>query len=291
MIPSSELIINSNGSIYHLCLEPGELAETILTVGDPERVPEVSKHFDKVELTRSHREIVTHTGFVGSKRISVISTGMGTDNIDIVLNEIDALFNIDFKTREVKSEITSLNIIRLGTSGSLQADIPLDSIVASAYAVGLDGLLDYYDNTPISSDNNLMSFTSALEEFFMEHDFHFSTYETAASSDLLMHFNSYQKGITITAPGFYAPQGRALRAKPFQPDFVNLFASFKFQDLQFTNMEMETAGIYGLGNLLGHRYLSISAILANRVNNTFSTKSSETVEKMIVEALEKIERI
>lgn len=286
-IASSELIITPKGTIYHLDLAPHQLAHTIITVGDPDRVGEVSKYFDSVTHKAKHREFVTHTGFVGKKNISVVSTGIGPDNIDIVLNELDALVNIDFETRLPKEQLTSLSIIRLGTSGALQADVAIDSLVASSLGLGLDNLMHYYQYPAINND--------LLEAFILHTHLNNSPiipYLAPSSQKLLSHFNDgYTKGITVTCPGFYGPQGRVLRASIAQPELINRLSSFKFTQHRITNFEMETSAIYGLGALLGHQCLSISTIVANRVLQTFSKDGQASVDNMIKTSLEIIEKI
>jgi uridine phosphorylase len=290
MLKDSELIINQDGSVYHLHLKPGEIAKTIFTVGDPDRVAEVSKHFDSIELTRSHRELVTHTGMLGKKRVSVISTGMGTDNVDIVLNELDALVNIDFETRKIKDDITSLNIIRLGTSGALQKNVALDSVLVSEYAIGLDTTMFFYPNDYME-DEYIDGLQNAIDEYLEEHETFITTYTAAASPKLLKRFDEYQKGITVTSPGFYAPQGRHLRINPWFGNFVKTLASFKHDDRCLSNFEMETSGIYALGSLLGHNCISFNAILVNRIDNTFSKNPNAAIQKMIQDVLEKVEKL
>lgn len=288
-IAESELILNSRGAVYHLDVRPEELADTIITVGDPDRVAAVSKHFDKVDVKRQHREFVTHTGYVGQKRISVVSTGIGTDNIDIVFNELDALVNIDFTTRTIKNQLTALKIIRLGTSGSLQASVPVDSYVVSSYGLGLDNLLPWYlfENTqaekallsafgtqvtinPGSANPTLFSASEALASKFKE---------------------GYYAGITITCPGFYAPQGRALRGQLSHPNLLDQLTAFRDGEHFISNFEMETSGIYGMGRILGHDCLSISTIVANRVAKEFSKDSGAAVESMIKKSLGIIESL
>lgn len=282
-IAESELIINGRGAIYHLDLRPEELAHNIITVGDPDRVGEVSKHFDTVEVKRQHREFVTHTGRIGSKRLSVVSTGIGTDNIDIVLNELDALVNIDFETRLVKETLTSLNIIRIGTSGSLQADVPVDSFVASTYGLGLDNLLNYYRLQPAGEEVQL------LQAFVTHTGLHAQTaspYISSAGTGLLKNFvTGFHQGVTVTCPGFYGPQGRVLRLGVQNPDLIDRLTAFTYGAHRITNFEMETAGIYGLGRLLGHHCLSLSAIVANRIAKEFSKDSASTVEALIQKSL------
>ena len=280
----SELIINERGRIYHLDLAPEHLATTVITVGSPDRVKEVSRYFDKVTHKAQHREFITHTGSIGKKEISVISTGIGSGNIDIVFNEMDALANIDFKSRTIKEKKTSLSVIRLGTCGALQKDIPVDSNIVSSYGIGLDNLLHYYKHT-----NN-------PEESFILRDFEQHTnmgttnitpYITEASIALRRHFGpEYIHGITATCPGFYAPQGRTLRIQPSYPNLLDAMGSFQSKGNRITNFEMETAAIYGMGKLLGHRCLSISAALANRANKTFSKDPDLAIENMIKKALE-----
>lgn len=276
-IPESELILNADQSIYHLKLKPTEVATTIITVGDPMRVDAITKHFDKIHLTRVNREFKTVTGELNGKAISVIATGIGTDNIDIVFNELDALFNIDLETRVIKDQKTALQFIRIGTSGTIREDIDLDSTIISRSAVGLDGLLNFYSNQNVRN--------SALEKFFGDStriDFH---YAVDGNSELIHQFSSLGiQGVTITATGFYGPQSRQVRlSERYQlPDLVK---DLSFQDLRFTNLEMETAGIYGLAGLLGHQAVSINAILANRVTGAFSKQPAQTVESLIEKVL------
>jgi uridine phosphorylase len=285
-IPSSELIISPRGSIYHLDLRPEELAPTVITVGDPGRVAAVSRYFDRIEHRAQHREFITHTGWLGAKRISVVSTGIGPDNIDIVLTELDALVNIDFGTREVKAQKTGLNIIRLGTSGSLQADIPVDTCVASSFAIGLDNLMHYYKQ-PTNPDEVFMlrEFvaharleTTPIRPYIAEGGIHLR----AAFADKMA------SGITVTCPGFYGPQGRVLRAPVALPHLIDALGTFASRGHRVTNFEMETSAIYGLGRLLGHQCLSISTIVANRVKGSFSVDADKAIERMIVSSLEVI---
>jgi len=284
-ISESDLIINPDGSIYHLNLLPGDIADTVITVGDPDRVGEVSKYFDKIEFKKGKREFITHTGFVGKKRVTVLSTGIGTDNIDIVFNELDALVNIDFETREIKKSLTSLNIIRVGTSGAVQPDIPMGTILASSHGLGMDALMNYYLQQ-LSGDEQLLM--DAVKVHFGHHK-NINPYLTAASEALLNTIGKdMAKGITITAPGFYAPQGRIVRAKNAVPDFIGLINSFKSNQHRITNLEMETAGIYALAKVLGHNAISINAILASRVNFKFSKEPNKIVEQAIKMVLERI---
>ena len=287
-IAASELIINDRGAVYHVNCRPEEIANTIITVGDPDRVKEVSKHFDSIEFKNNHREFVTHTGFIGNKRISVTSTGIGPDNIDIVLNELDALVNIDFETRTIKENLTQLNIIRVGTSGSLQQEIPVDSFVASTHGLGLDNLLNFYRHT--NNDEELQ-----IKQSFVTHtqmDAITNPYIFGASPALLKEFvQDFHHGITATCPGFYGPQGRVLRLGLSQPNLIDSLTSFTFGNHRITNFEMETAAIYGLGKLLGHHCLSLSAIVANRISKEFSKDGNAAVENLIKKTLEIISTI
>jgi uridine phosphorylase len=273
-IANSELILNSDGSVYHLNLRPTDIADTIIFVGDPERVPKISKYFDSIEIKKQNREFVTHTGTLKNKKITVIATGIGTDNIDIVLNELDALVNINLETRTVHSKLKSLNIIRIGTSGALQADIPIDSFVVSEYAVGLDGLLHFYEF--IQDDD--ININKTVEDIASV-----QCYTAKASNKLLdLLADDIRKGITLTASGFYAPQGRKLRLSPKNPNFIDdLSAQIFAENKKITNFEMETSAIYGLGKMLGHHCISFNAILANRVLGQFSDKHEATVDNLI----------
>lgn len=284
-ISESDLIINPDGSIYHLNLLPGDIAQTVITVGDPDRVGEVSKYFDKIELKKGKREFITHTGYVGKKRVTVLSTGIGTDNIDIVFNELDALVNVNFETREIKKELTSLNIIRVGTSGAVQPDIPMGTILASSYGLGMDALMNYYLQQLSGDEQILMDDIKA----HFGHLKNINPYLTAASETLLNTIGKdMAKGITITAPGFYAPQGRIVRAKNAVPDFIGQINSFKSNQHRITNLEMETAGIYALAKVLGHNAISVNAILASRVNFEFSKEPNKIVAQAIKMVLERI---
>jgi uridine phosphorylase len=283
-IAESELIINPRGAIYHLDIHPTELAPTILTVGDPGRVQEVSKHFDRVECKNSHREFISHTGYVGKRRLTVLSSGIGPDNIDIVLNELDALVNIDFESRTIKPQLTSLQIMRLGTSGSLQKDIPVDSFVASTHGLGIDNLLNFYRFVHNDEEQQL------LHSFVTQTQLHHSIsqpYISGAGASLLKNFVSgFSQGITVTCPGFYGPQGRILRLGLSNPELVDRLTQFSFGHHRITNFEMETSAIYGLGRLLGHQCLSVNAIVANRVAKQFSKDPKAAVEGLIVKTLE-----
>lgn len=283
-IAESELIINSRGAVYHLNLRPEELADTVITVGDPGRVAEVSKHFDRIEGTFEHREFITHTGYIGNKRLSVLSSGIGTDNIDIVLNELDALANIDFETRTIRPELRRLKIVRVGTSGSLQADIPVDAFVASTHGLGIDNLMNFY-----RQQNNDEELAIVLE--FINHTKigqHVSVPSIASAAPMLQKYfvEGFHQGITVTCPGFYGPQGRVLRLGLQYPELVDQLTSFRYGNHRISNFEMETAAIYGLGKLLNHYCLSLNAIVANRVKQEFSKDGAKAVEALIVKSLE-----
>lgn len=285
----SELILNPDGSIYHLHLLPDQVAPIILTVGDPDRVEQVSRYFDQVEYRVQKREFITHTGRIGKTRLSVISTGIGPDNIDIVLNELDALFNIDLNSRQIKQEQTALTIIRIGTAGGLQQEIPVDAFVASSGALGMDGLLHYYD-APTLQNQPLLD---ALKAHCLPHwDFPLQPYFVEADTGLLAHFGQHcHTGITATNPGFYGPQGRQLRAPVKAPRYLDYLQSFEFDGRRIQNLEMETSAIYGLSMLLGHRALSLSTILANRALGQFSQDPATSITKLIKFTLDHLEQL
>lgn len=282
-IAASELILNSRGAVYHLDLRPEELAPTVITVGDPDRVKAVSRYFDRIEFTCQHREFITHTGFVGSKRITVLSSGIGPDNIDIVLNELDALVNIDLATRRPKEKLSSLQIIRLGTSGSLQADIPVNSFVASTHGLGIDNLLHFYRLNQNEEESLLIQ--SFLAQTQLQHQTG-QPYISAASGSLLKHFTTnFYQGITVTCPGFYGPQGRVLRLGLNNPSLINRLTDFKYGAHRITNFEMETAAIYGLSRLMGHQCLALNVIVANRMTQTFSDDAALHIDRLIQQFL------
>jgi uridine phosphorylase len=288
-IAESELIINPRGAIYHLDLVPEEISDTILTVGDPARVHEISKHFDSIEIKRSCREFITHTGYVGKKRITVISSGIGTDNIDIVVNELDALANISFTSRTINPNPISLKIIRIGTCGSLQNDIPVDSFVASTHGLGIDNLLNFYRHDNDDEEKQI------LQSFITQTQLHNQVsypYVTGGAPSLIKHFvNGFHHGITVSCPGFYGPQGRILRIGLAQPDLVARLSGFTIGHHRICNFEMETSAIYGLGKILGHHCLSLNAVVANRITRQFSKDHHKTVEKLILLALEKVQQM
>jgi uridine phosphorylase len=281
-IAPSELIINERGAVYHIDLRPDELADTVITVGDPDRVEKISKHFDSIEVKRQHREFVTHTGYIGKKRLTVISTGIGPDNIDIVMNELDAVKNIDFSTRTIKSNLQSLKIIRLGTSGALQADIPVDSFVVGTHGLGLDNLLHYYPHQANEAEQQILKNFIAHTQL----SGNIQPYIATGSISILKHFvEGFYHGITVTCPGFYGPQGRVLRLGLANPGLVDNFSSFSSGEHRITNFEMETSAIYGLGKLLGHQCLSVNVIVANRIRKEFSKDGALAVENLIKKAL------
>lgn len=286
-IAESELIINSRGAIYHIDLRPEELAPNIIVVGDPDRVAMISKYFDRLEVKRQHREFISHIGYVGKKRITCTSTGIGPDNIDIVLNEFDALVNIDFETRTIKPNLTSLNIMRIGTSGSLQADVPVDSYVAGTHGLGLDNLLNYYRLEHNEQEKEL------LQSFVTHTQLHnqiCNPYISSASASLLKNFvDGFHHGITVTCPGFYGPQGRILRLGVRHPNLIDRLTEFRFGQHRITNFEMETSAIYGLGKLLGHHCLSMNAIIANRITKEFTKDAHTLIDRLIEKVLETID--
>ena len=282
-IGASELIINDRGAIYHLNVRPEEIADTIITVGDPERVAEVSKCFDRVEHKLAHREFITHTGYIGQKRISVLSTGIGPDNIDIALNEIDALANINFDTRSINDQKKSVSIIRMGTCGSLQGEVGVNELVAGTHGLGIDNVLHFYERENNEEEKAILA---AFDEHTKISAHKIQPYIATASAGLLKHFTEgYSHGITVTCPGFYGPQGRILRLPLKMPNLVDQMTSFKFGQHRIANFEMETSAIYGLCNLLGHQCLSINVIIANRVKKEYSKDMGKAVDHMIQKSL------
>jgi len=285
-IAESELILNPDGSVYHLHLKPENLAETIIVVGDQGRVKEISKHFDNVDFTVQNRELYTHTGSIGNTRLTVLSTGMGTDNLDIVINELDAVVNVDLTTREPKTAHTKLNIIRLGTAGALQADIQPGDFVASSYGMGMDGLLYFY-----AKGKSVMN--AALAEAFVKH-VNWNTnlpgiYAVPCSQTLMDRVGKgLVHGVTLTAPGFYGPQGRELRLKLAFPELNHLIESFDYEGSRIANFEMETSALYGLGRMLGHETLTVCTIVANRVNHSYAKDYQGDIERLIRLVLERV---
>jgi uridine phosphorylase len=286
MIQSSELILNPDGSVYHLNLKPEHIAHDIIFVGDQNRVEKITQFFDSIEFSTQKREFKTQTGYYKGKKMTVLSTGIGPDNIDIVMNELDALVNIDLETRLPKENLTALNIVRIGTSGSLQADIPVDSFVMSQYAIGLDNMLRSYLIDTISEKN--------LEDAFIAQTNWDSkkgqpyVIKCAESLAEKIFSSKMHKGFTGTAGGFYGPQGRVLRLEIQDPELNNKMDQFEFEGIKMTNLEMETAAIYGLGKLLGHHCLSLNAIIANRATGTFSDDPYQAVDELIAYTLNKL---
>jgi len=283
-IKDTELILTKEDRVYHLNLKRKEIAKTIIIVGDQTRVETISRNFDRIHFIIKHREFITHTGEYNGKKISVISTGIGTDNIDIVLNELDALVNIDFKTRKVNLKKETLDIIRIGTSGALQEDIKVDSFIMAKYGLGFDGLAHYYKS------KNIIDVQMSKE--FIEHSNWPSKlaepYIVSASKKLINKFSNFSSGITATASGFYAPQGRELRLKLDINDFHEKINTFKSKDNRILNFEMETSALYFLGKSLGHNTLTICAIMGNRITKKYSKNYNKTIEKLVLSVLEKI---
>ena len=285
-IQQSELILNPDGSVYHLNLKPENIAHDVIFVGDQDRVSKITKHFDSIEFSTQKREFKTETGIYKGKRLTVMSTGIGPDNIDIVINELDALVNIDLETRKPKEKLTSLNIIRIGTSGSLQADIPVDSFVMSQFAIGLDNMLRSYLIDAVSNEK--------IENAFIEQtnwDLRKGRPTVVSCSSVLakrIDSDKMYKGITATAGGFYGPQGRVLRLNIQDESLNSKMDTFSFEGNRITNLEMETSAIYGLSALLGHQALSLNAIIANRASGTFSSDPYKAVNELIEYTLNKL---
>jgi len=280
-IEESELIINDDGSVFHLHLKPGEIADTIILVGDPGRVELVASFFDSIDVEKENREFVSKTGTLNGKGVTVLSTGIGTDNIDIVLNELDALVNIDFETRTVKEKLTSLRLVRIGTSGSLQKDLPVDSWVLSEKAIGFDGLMNFYAGRDGICD---LEFEEAFKKSLNWNRHLADPYVVNASDELveLLEGDGITKGVNISAPGFYGPQGRVLRLDIADPDINKKITDFRFRNYRVTNYEMECSAIYGLSALMGHQSATVCAIIANRLAGTYS-EDYKTVVKELVE--------
>ena len=285
-LKASELILNADQSIYHLNILPEDLAPTVIVVGDQNRVPRVSQHFDEIEVRKSRREFITHTGWLKGKRISVLSTGIGTDNIDIVMNELDALVNIDFNTKSIKNGLTQLDIVRIGTSGAVQEDIPIDAMVLSDYAIGFDNVLHFYNNKNLGIQE--------IEQAFIDHTGwptrRSRPYVIAADPKLADSLSSSQitRGFTGTNTGFYGPQGRQLRLEIQDQEQTAKLSSFNYKGLKITNLEMESSAIFGLAKLMGHRAASMNCILANRVTGEFSQNPAAAVDNLISYTLDKL---
>lgn len=285
-IAESELVLNENGSIYHLNLFPENIADTIILVGDQGRVGKISRNFDSIEYTGQNREFLTHTGRIGSKRLTVLSTGIGTDNIDIVLNELDALVNIDLATRSINAVQKSLKLVRLGTSGSLQEDLPVDSFLLSTHGIGFDGVLNYYEKGSEVEDTEL------TDEFMRQIDWKSTfprPYIVKGSGSLFeLLKEGTHHGMTATANGFYGPQGRQLRLKPTVSDLNERLSAFHYQGNRITNFEMETSALFGLGKALGHECATVCAIIANRFKKEYSKNHDRTVEQLITFVVDRL---
>ncbi len=284
--PETELILSSDKRVYHINLRSEDIADDVIVVGDQNRVAQISSYFSKIDFKTEHREFITHSGTFNGKRITVLSTGIGTDNIDIVLNELDAAVNINLEKRELNPTHRKLNIIRLGTSGAMQGDIPVNGLVASSHGIGLDGLLNFYEGWKTINED-------AISEAFIKHTNWQKNlpypYCVAASETLLNKFkHDLHIGITATAPGFYGPQGRQIRLKSSAPNLNELLTAFKLNDLRITNFEMETSALYGLGKLLDHNCLTICVIIANRVRKEFTSDYKKSVEVLIENCLNKL---
>lgn len=287
MIKESELILNKDGSVFHLHLKPENIADKILLVGDQARVDTIAGFFERIDFSVQNREFKTVTGLYNGKKISVISTGIGTDNIDIVLNELDALVNIDLEKREIKKDKKSLEIIRIGTSGGLQSNLPVNSFVVSLKSIGIDGMLNFYANSEQYCDS---LFEKAFIQFTNWKNSLPRPYVVDASNHLVSKFEGpeFIKGVTISAPGFYGPQGRQLRLGLAMPELNEVIEQFSFGDLQITNFEMESSGIYGLSKMLGHRALTICLVIANRVTREANENYQEEMKKLVLKVLDTI---
>jgi uridine phosphorylase len=285
-LEESELILRPDSRLYHINLRGDEIADDVIIVGDPGRVEDVSSHFSTIEYKTSHREFITHTGSYNGRRITVISSGIGTDNMEIVETELDAAVNIDPLTRTPKAKLRRLRLFRLGTCGALQSDVPVDSLIVSAHSIGMDTLLNYYNESAQYNDNELSDAFIAHMEWNKRLPY---PYCIKADLDLLQHFKlDYLQGITATAPGFYAPQGRELRLKSTISDLNTRLATFQFRDLKILNFEMETSALYGLAAMLGHSSLTACVVIANRSRREFSVNYHKSVGKLIVHTLDKI---
>lgn len=279
----SELVLNKDGSVYHLNLKPKHIAENVLIVGDPSRVYRVSKHFDKIEFEMNKREFITHVGKYKGKKITVLSTGMGPDNIEIFFTELDALVNVDLKKKEIKAKKRRLNIIRIGTSGAMQEDIPVGSHVASRYGVGLDNLMDFYDYKPTDFEADVAQHLKEAAKLS------FTPYVAGGSQKLLEQFSDGMIiGNTVTTPGFYAPQGRRIRLALKYPRLLRDLSNFHHNNFWLTNFEMETSALYAMAGLLGHNMLSVNAVIANRVKGTFSKNPYPTIDSLIKKVLDRL---
>ncbi|MAZ37585.1 MAG: phosphorylase [Crocinitomicaceae bacterium] len=285
-LQESELVLNKDGSVYHLHLKPEHIADTVLLVGDQGRVEQISNKFDTIEFSIQNREFCTTTGSYKGKRITALSTGIGTDNIDITINELDAAVNIDLENRSIKSELKSLNLIRIGTCGALQADIPVDSFAISSYGLGFDGLLNFYEHSKTKKESKIQS---DFIQFYKDHGHEVDAYVSEGNKELISILEPGMiKGITATANGFYGPQGRVLRLKAQIPNQNELLRDFKSGDNRIINFEMETSGLYGIGGLLGHKCCTVCAVIANRFSKSYSEDYMLTVDKLIDTVLDRL---
>ncbi|MFT5666525.1 MAG: uridine phosphorylase [Vicingaceae bacterium] len=286
MIHSSELILNPDGSIYHLALQPEQVAHKIIVAGDPDRIATISAKFDSIECKVQNREFITHTGTFNGQRVTAMATGIGTDNIDIVLNELDALVNCNLQERTVKEQLTSLEIVRIGTCGSIQEHVPADQIVVSTHAIGLDGLMNFYDFEMDAEENKMFEEFKSQTEW---RDRFNKPYLVKGSSDLIERIGKgFHRGVTMTANGFYAPQGRRLRLLPRHPEVNEDLRKFKFEGNMIVNYEMETSALYGLSKLMGHKACTVCAVVANRYANSFSNDYKPVMNKLIDDVLERL---
>ena len=286
MIHSSELILNPDGSIYHLALQPEQVAHKIIVAGDPDRIATISAKFDSIECKVQNREFITHTGTFNGQRVTAMATGIGTDNIDIVLNELDALINCNLQERTVKEQLTSLEIVRIGTCGSIQEHVPADQIVVSTHAIGLDGLMNFYDFEMDAEENKMFEEFKSQTEW---RDRFNKPYLVKGSSDLIERIGKgFHPGVTMTANGFYAPQGRRLRLLPRHPKVNEDLRKFKFEGNMIVNYEMETSALYGLSKLMGHKACTVCAVVANRYANSFSDDYKPVMNKLIDDVLERL---
>lgn len=288
LLPDSELVLNPDGSVYHLAMKPEQLGDLVLVVGDQGRVERISRHFDKVEHRTQNREFVAHTGVYNGTHITALSTGIGTDNIDIVINELDALANIDLEKRTPKKEHRALRIIRLGTCGSLQEDIPVDTRIVSAFGVGMDNVLHYYAYENSGLEERLLMALLAHTEWPDNLPVPYVAQGDKDLIDILGHGNTV--GITLTSGGFYGPQGRQLRLVPAVDGLNEVLSSFAFEGLRASNYEMETSALYGLGGMLGHRVCTVCTVIANRLRKEYSKDHHASIDVMIQEVLERATR-
>jgi uridine phosphorylase len=286
LLAEPDLIVNDNGSVYHLCMRPEDLADTVIVVGDPQRVHEISDLFAGIDHRASNREFISQTGYYRGKRITALSTGIGTDNCDIVMHELDALANFDLKTRIQNPSLRSLSIVRIGTSGSIQADVPVNSFGLSTHAVGLDNLLHFYKNTPDIIDSEMTEAFAAHAAWPKDLS---KPYFIKGSDRLVELFRPFSvAGITATAPGFYGPQGRFLRLPLTDPDMIKKLQSFRFQGHRIVNFEMETSALYGLGALMGHEMVTICTLIANRATGDYNPDHKKVVNSLIALVLDQI---